>query len=69
MPFGTNCYHYWIRYFSEICIACLVVLVALIAGVNCLFFAYQRRKRNEERASDIISQINLIEKRYQNEME
>ena len=54
---------------TKLVIAWSVVMVTLIVGVICLYFAREKRKLIEKKASDILSQMELIEKRYQNETE
>lgn len=53
----------------KLVIAWSVVAVTLIVGIVCLYFAREKRKLTEKKASDVLSQMELIEKRYQNETE
>jgi hypothetical protein len=46
-------------------IAWAVVATTTLAGVLCLFFAHEQRKADRERASDVVAQMVLIEKRYE----
>jgi len=46
-------------------IAWAVVVVTIICGLVCLFFANKERGVNRERASDVVAQMDLIEKRYE----
>lgn len=46
-------------------IAWAIVAVTLISGVLCLFFALQVKKVKKTQASEIVTQMELIEKRYQ----
>ncbi len=46
-------------------IAWAVVSVTFICGLACLYFANKERGINRERASDVVAQMELIEKRYE----
>jgi Na+/proline symporter len=48
-------------------IAWAVVAVTLLVGSICLYFAKEQRKVNQIKASDVLSQMSLIERRYQDE--
>ena len=48
-------------------IAWAVVAVTLLVGFTCLYFANEQRKVNRTKAADVLSQMDLIEKRYQDE--
>lgn len=50
---------------SSLIIAWAVFAVALICGFACLYFANKERGVHRERASDVVAQMNLIEKRYE----
>lgn len=45
-------------------VAWAVVAVTLICGVLCMFFANKERAVQRERASDIVTQMELIEQRF-----
>ncbi len=49
----------------KIIIAWSVVAVTFIIGIVCLYFGHEKRNLIEKKASDILSQMELIEKRYQ----
>ena len=42
-----------------------VVATTAISGALCLFFAHRERAVQRERATDVIAQMELIEKRYE----
>ncbi len=42
-----------------------VVCVTFICGLACLYFAYKERDIRRERASEVVAQMDLIEKRYE----
>jgi hypothetical protein len=46
-------------------IAWAVVAVTLICGIACLYFANKERGVHRDRASDVVAQMDLIEKRYE----
>lgn len=46
-------------------IAWSVVAVTTICGLACLYFANKERGVHRERASDVVAQMDLIEKRYE----
>ncbi|MHB1570445.1 MAG: hypothetical protein ACYCUI_15795 [Vulcanimicrobiaceae bacterium] len=46
-------------------IAWSVVAVTAICGLACLYFANKERGVHRERASDVVAQMDLIEKRYE----
>lgn len=46
-------------------IAWAVVAVTLICGLACLYFANKEGGVHRERASDVVAQMELIEKRYE----
>ena len=46
-------------------IACAVIAVTFICGLACLYFANKERAVHRERASDVVAQMDLIEKRYE----
>ncbi len=46
-------------------IAWAVVAVTVICGCTCLYFAKKEREIDRERASDVVAQMELIEKRYE----
>jgi len=48
-------------------IAWAIVGVTLLAGILCLYFATQVKKVKKTQASEIMTQMELIEKRYQAE--
>jgi hypothetical protein len=48
-------------------IAWAVVAVTLLVGSICMYFAKEQSKVNQMKASDVLSQMDLIERRYQNE--
>ena len=48
----------------KIIIAWSVVSVTFIVGIVCIYFGHEKRKLIEKKASDILSQMELIEKRY-----
>jgi len=50
---------------QKLIVAWAVVAVTLIVGSICLYFAREKRKLIEKKASDVLSQMELIEKRYQ----
>jgi len=52
---------------SRLVIAWAVVAVTLLVGSICLYFAKEQRKVNQIKASDVLSQMSLIERRYQDE--
>ena len=52
---------------SALTIAWAIVAVTLISGVLCLYFAAQVKKVKKTQASEILTQMELIEKRYQEE--
>lgn len=52
---------------SKLIIAWAIVAVTLLVGAICLYFGLEKRKLVEKKASDILSQMELIEKRYQTE--
>ena len=52
---------------SKLIIAWAVVVITLIVGIICLCFGREKRKLVQKKASDILSQMELIEKRYQTE--
>ena len=52
---------------STLIIAWAIVVVTLFAGLLCLYFAVQIKKVKKTRASEILTQMELIEKRYQEE--
>lgn len=41
-----------------------VFTVAAICGVACMFFAHKERGLHRDRASDVVAQMELIEKRF-----
>ena len=45
-------------------IAWAVVAVTLILGCACLYFGWQQRKLKQVQASDILTQMEIIERRY-----
>lgn len=47
-------------------IAWAVVVVTVVCGLACLYFANKERGVHRERASDVVAQMDLIEKRYEN---
>ncbi len=42
-----------------------VFAVTAISGMACLFFAHKERGTHRERATDIVAQMDLIEKRFE----
>ena len=46
-------------------IAWAVVVVTVVCGCACLCFAWKEREISRERASDVVAQMDLIEKRYE----
>lgn len=48
-------------------VACASVIVAGLVGGVCLYFAYESREVAKIKASDVIVQMNLIEKRFEQE--
>jgi Na+/melibiose symporter-like transporter len=42
-----------------------IFAVSAICAAVCLFFAHKERGVNRDRASDVVSQMDLIEKRYE----
>jgi len=52
---------------SKLIIAWAIAVVTFIVGVICLYFGNEKRKLTEKKASDILSQMELIERRYQTE--
>ena len=45
-------------------VAWAVVAVTLISGALCMFFANKERAVQKERASDLVTQMELIERRF-----
>ncbi len=52
---------------SKFIVAWAVVTVTFIVGLISLYFAREQRKVTEMKASDVLSQMELIEKRYETE--
>lgn len=50
---------------DSLVVAWAVVATTAIAGSLCLWFAHQQRSADRERATDVVSQMALIEKRYE----
>lgn len=50
---------------NTLTIAWAVIAVTLIAGVLCIVFAFEKEKIKKTHASEITSQMEIIEKRYQ----
>ncbi len=48
-------------------IAWAIVVVTLLSGILCLYFAAQVKKVKKTQAAEIVTQMELIEKRYQAE--
>lgn len=48
----------------EYIVAWAVVAVTLISGALCMFFANKEREVQRQRASDIVTQMELIERRF-----
>ena len=48
-----------------IIVAWAVLAVTLISGIVCLFFALQQRAIRQTQKSDVITQMDIIEKRYE----
>lgn len=46
-------------------IAWAVVVVTLVSGVLCMIFAYKERGVKRERGSDLVTQMELIERRFE----
>ena len=51
----------------KLVIAWAVVAVTFIVSLICLYFAREQSKVRQKKASDVLSQMELIERRYQNE--
>lgn len=52
---------------SKLIIAWAIAVVTLLVGLICLYFGNEKRKLIEKKASDILIQMELIERRYQTE--
>ncbi len=52
---------------TKLIIALATLAVTLLVGIICLYFAKEQRKINRTKASDVLSQMDLIERRYQDE--
>jgi membrane protein DedA with SNARE-associated domain len=50
---------------TSLIIAWSVVAVTAVTGGICLFFAHESRTISEKKASEVITQMELIEKRYE----
>lgn len=50
----------------QLIIAWSIFAVALICGIVSLIFAHKERRIHHERVSNVVSQMDLIEKRYEN---
>lgn len=50
---------------NALVIAWAVTVVTGLVGLACLFFANKERKTHQERASDIATQMRLIEQRFE----
>jgi hypothetical protein len=51
----------------KLIIAWAIVAVTLIVGLICLYFSKEQRKVTQTKASDVLNQMQLIERRYQSE--
>lgn len=50
---------------NALVIAWAIVAVTFTCGLACLYFAHKERGVYRERASNVVAQMNLIEKRYE----
>jgi hypothetical protein len=51
----------------KLIIAWAIVAVTFIVSLMCLYFSKEQRKVTQMKASDVLNQMQLIERRYQNE--
>jgi len=46
-------------------VAWAVVIVSMLVGALCIIFAFEKEKIKKQKASEILSQMEIIEKRYE----